>query len=524
MSLFATITAADNGETISNDEPSFKIPDISDQTSENDATKHVFIGFRSKPGQKEKSLVLEHKGKIRSEFIDLNAFAADIPQDKIDTLSRDPKVLYIEEDPMRYVLGLSDFELEPSLSNGLYGLITSGSTSVHARGITGEGAVACIADTAIDTDHPDIFPNLIETANFNSQSIDIFNETHATHVAGTVIAALNNKGIRGVAYNASLYHARVLGPEGGLASEVMDGVRWLVEDEKCKIVGLSLGDSRRSRTEEIFYRAMYDEGALIVAAAGNENSKRLSFPAGYKEVLAVGAVDRNNVHASFSNTGKNLDLSAPGVDVLSSVPRGMGSESFVIANNIYHNAYGLELAGKTTGVSGTIVNCSLGNSASDFPSTVAGNIALIMRGSATFESKVDNAMKAGASAVIIYNNVAGDFIGSLVNTTNYTGSAWIPAVSVSDTTGAILVEQAGQTAIVGNQISDWDYYSGTSMATPHVVGVAALVSSANHSLTNIQIETILKSTATDLGKQGHDTTYGFGIVNASAAVDAASSP
>ena len=214
VSLFATIAAADNGKEISNNEPSFKIPDYSEQYSSSDATKHVFIAFRSKPGLKEKSLVLEHKGKIRSQFLDQNAFSADIPHDQIDELTRDPKVLYVEEDPMRYALGLSDFELEPSLSNGLYGLITSGSTSVHARGITGEGAFVCIADTAIDQNHTDIKSNLIETADFNSQPVDIVNETHATHVAGTVIAAMNNMGVRGVAYNASMYHARVLVPEG----------------------------------------------------------------------------------------------------------------------------------------------------------------------------------------------------------------------------------------------------------------------------------------------------------------------
>jgi serine protease len=120
---------------------------------------------------------------------------------------------------------------------------------------------------------------------------------------------------------------------------------------------------------------------------------------------------------------------------------------------------------------------------------------------------------------VIYNNVAGNFNGTL-GTADDNGTPWIPAVSVSDTDGAALVGQVGSSATVFNVATSWDVYSGTSMATPHVAGVAALVFGKNPSSTPAQVESTLKSTATDLGAAGYDTTFGYGLVNATAALAA----
>jgi subtilisin family serine protease len=253
---------------------------------------------------------------------------------------------------------------------------------------------------------------------------------------------------------------------------------------------------------------------LIVAAAGNDSATKISYPAAYSTVLSVGAVDVNNQHASFSNTGSGLDISAPGVLVLSSVPGGQGSESSVANGSGSYRAFGLEFAGRTSsgGLTATLVDCGLGTAGS-CPASVAGNIALIQRGSISFADKVTNATNQGAVAAIIYNNAPGDFTGTLGGAGN-----WIPAVSVSDATGAALKTQVGASATVVSTASSWDHFDGTSMATPHVTGVAALVWSANPTLSDDSVESVLKSTATDLGAAGYDTTYGYGLVNASAAV------
>jgi subtilisin family serine protease len=349
-------------------------------------------------------------------------------------------------------------------------------------------------------------------------------QTHGTHVAGTILAAKNGVGVFGVAYNANLYDARVLGPNGsGPSSDVMQGVQWLVEAERgphCKVVNLSLGGSRPSRTEERFYNVMRSEGALIVCAAGNDGTNHLLYPAAYASNIAVGAVDSQEKLASFSNYGPQLDLVAPGVNVLSSVPTGQGSEASVTTTtSTTFTAIGMEFAGKTDGTSGTLIDCKFGLTADDFPSGVKDNIALIQRGTNTFADKVTNAMNAGAKAVIIFNNTAGDFNGTLGTATTSDGRSWIPAVSVSDTTGAALLEKnLGTLTTVVNKISDWDYKSGTSMATPHVTGEIALIWSANHALTNSTVEDYVFSTCKDLGDPGFDKTYGHGLIDAYKAV------
>ena len=130
--------------------------------------------------------------------------------------------------------------------------------------------------------------------------------------------------------------------------------------------------------------------------------------------------------------------------------------------------------------------------------------------------KVTNAMNAGAVAVIIYNNVAGNFEAYL------DPGNWIPAVSVSDTDGAVLVSQAGSTGTVVRRYSSWASDYGTSMATPHVTGVLALVWSVHPLASSFGVENALFTTCVDLGTPGYDTTS-VRSVNAQAAVAMAQS-
>jgi hypothetical protein len=85
---------------------------------------------------------------------------------------------------------------------------------------------------------------------------------------------------------------------------------------------------------------MRNKGALVVAATGNDGATRVSYPAAYAINIAVGAVDKNNAIASFSNRGSAIDVVAPGVGVLSSVPRGQGSESSVTNGTASYASFG----------------------------------------------------------------------------------------------------------------------------------------------------------------------------------------
>jgi serine protease len=491
------------------------------------ATERVLVGFTKAPGSSDRAAVARLGGEVLRDLSNVNALAVSVPTAALSGLARNPNVQYVEPDETRDAMFLADAELDPSLDNGLYGLVTTNAEEVQARGRLGAGMTACVADSGVAYEHPDLAARYKGGIDFAAQRVDNdptwggdVHETHGTHVAGIVLGTRgNNQGIFGAAPAADLFYARVLaynprtGLVSGSSSDVMAGVRWLVEEKGCKIVNLSLGGGRYSRTEDRFYADMDAKGALIVAASGNDSATAISYPAGYESVVSVGAVDVSNAHAAFSNTGAGLDLSAPGVLVLSSVPAGTGSEASVTARAT-ERAFGMEFAGltPTTGVTAQLVDCGLGQ-AGECPAAVSGNIALIRRGTITFAQKVTNAQAAGAVAAIIYNNQPGDFIGTLG-----TAGSWIPAVSVSGVTGAELVKQLGNTTTVVNVTSSWGYKDGTSMATPHVSGIAALVWSVNPAMTDEQVEDHLKATAQDLGVAGYDTTFGYGLVDARAAV------
>lgn len=477
---------------------------------------HFYVAVKGGATASDRANIKAAGADIEAEFAELNVIEIKVRNpNAAANLARSPRFEYVEPVAMRYPTALADTQAVPSLANGLYGLLTTKATTAHARGWTGSGMIVGVADTQLDITHPDIAGNLLNHTNCvqanpcSGSGWQNDGETHATHVAGTILGVNNSAGVLGVAYGAKLVHARVLGPSGGSTSDIMRGVTWL-KDRGAKIVNLSLGGGVKSRTEENFYKNIRAAGVVVVAATGNDGRKSVSYPAGYAVNVAVGAVDVNDVKADFSNSGSAIDIAAPGVMVLSSVPAGTGSEASVTVGSLVHRAFGMEFAPKTSGITGNIVACGIGNPG-EFPAAVAGNIALIQRGTLDFVTKVNNAKAAGAVAAIIYNNVAGDFTGTLGAAGNY-----IPAVSVSQAAGTALL--AGGSGTVLDQVSAWDHYDGTSMATPHAAGVFALVWGANPTMTANAIETTIKNNCDDKGAAGFDSLYGYGRVNADKAL------
>ena len=143
---------------------------------------------------------------------------------------------------------------------------------------------------------------------------------------------------------------------------------------------------------------------------------------------------------------------------------------------------------------------------------MSGKVCLIQRGTYDFGVKVKNCQDSGGVGAVVYNNVVGGFGGTLGTTVSA-----IPAVTASDTEGAAMQGQLGQTATVAVTASNYAFFDGTSMATPHVSAVAALVWSYFPTCTAAQIRSTLNKSALDLGTTGRDTKFGFGLVQAKAA-------
>ncbi|MGI4716966.1 MAG: S8 family serine peptidase [Janthinobacterium lividum] len=234
---------------------------------------------------------------------------------------------------------------------------------------------------------------------------------HGTHVAGTVAARTNNSlGVAGVAYNAKIVPARVLGKCGGYTSDIADAITWTsggtvtgvpANANKAKVLNLSLGGSGAcDATTQSAINGARSRGSVVVVAAGNDNMNvSNASPANCSGVIAVAATGKTGGRASYSNYGTLVDVAAPGGD---------GSYSVISTLNSGTNAPGSD---------------------------------------------------------------------------NYAG------------------------------------YQGTSMATPHVAGVAALMFAAKSTLTPDQVESMLKSTARAF--PATCSGCGTGIVDATAAVNAA---
>jgi len=193
-------------------------------------------------------------------------------------------------------------------------------------GATGQGITIAIVDTGVDLTHPDLIANLVPGYNAITGSTSSGacqdDNGHGTHVAGIAAAALNNKGIVGVAYQAKILPIKALDSQGeGYDDAIADGIVWAA-DHGAKVINLSLGTAESSEIlrEAIVY-ATETKGCLMVAASGNlvdtNDLSGVSYPATDPHVVAVTATDQTDGIASFAKTGPEVALAAPGDEIVS---------------------------------------------------------------------------------------------------------------------------------------------------------------------------------------------------------------
>ena len=390
-------------------------------------TSRVRVFIRYKPGHKEEvkdevatSLGLGNGGRalgtasadneaFHYEFNKLSTLAVTVPTAELENLRKDPNILLIEEDHRRSLIGIAESSSDnPGGVRSRRDQTTSqtvpyGIDMVEARdvwdanrdGIVDDGAPTgatrkvCIIDSGFLVTHPDLQGISVTGYNGNLPWNQDGNG-HGTHVAGTIAAMNNNIGVVGVSPGTvQLYIVRVFGNDGKWAysSDLIDAANRCAS-AGANIISMSLGGPSSPATENAKFDELNTQGILSIAAAGNSGGTDLSYPASYPSVMSVAAIDSNKVLASFSTRNSQVDISAPGKDVLSTTPT------------------------------------------------------------------------AGYSS-----------------------------------------------------------YSGTSMATPHVSAVAALVWSAKTSATNAEVRAALIASAEDLGTPGRDDSYGHGLVKAKQAIE-----
>lgn len=116
-------------------------------------------------------------------------------------------------------------------------------------------------------------------------------------------------------------------------SNIFEAIEW-VADQGAKVINLSLGVKTYHTSGDALMKAIYDEGALLVATSGNSGTNESHYPANYANVLSVAAVDAKREHASFSQYNNGVDIAAPGVDILSTQPLNFSGALFLSAANV----------------------------------------------------------------------------------------------------------------------------------------------------------------------------------------------
>ena len=378
----------------------------------------VIVRFKDKPGQAELHAFKGLGGDVSNVFTIIPAISGRLPAKAIEALKNNPQVEVVELD---YAVQALEYSSENELGNS-WGADHINADAALASGYSGEGVKVAVLDSGVNFNHFDLRDNFDLSANelgYDFVSDDFFPEDvygHGTHVAGILAAASNGFGVVGVAPNAQIVALRVLDDNGeGTASRIIEALQWIQNynaahpDSPIRITNNSYGTGSNSSQLEAAFDVLASSGVLHIGSAGNDgsaagNGNNVSYPARYESVVAVAALDKNNLRASFSSTGSDVEIAAPGVAVLSTWKDST-------------------------------------NFAGPQPFSFAG----------------------------------------------YAGEYFIEA-------------------------------NGTSMASPHVAGVAALLMASNPSYTAEAVRNKMNQTALDLGEIGKDKLYGYGLVDASSAL------
>jgi subtilisin family serine protease len=482
-------------------------------TSATSDTMRVIVGFKSGAQANGKAAIAAARGNVKDDIAGIDASTAEIPVKALNGLRNNPHIEYVEEDAKRYAFSATS----PSTGSPyqLGQLVPYGISMVQADQLPDTYAsnrTVCIIDSGIDLAHEDLKGNHV-TGNTNPGTGDWFTDEnhHGTHVAGT-IAAINNGGVGVVGVNANrqlnLHIVKVFGADGWAYTSTLIAAANKCGAAGANVISMSLGGADPSRAEEQVFSALAKRGVLSIAAAGNDGDDSQSYPAGYSSVMSVAALDENKLVAPFSQFTDKVEIAAPGVNVLSTLPMGAGSESALQVGSTTYAPGGMAGSPNTT-VTAPLASFGLGDV---IDTSVAGKVCLIVRGAIPFSTKVSNCQASGGVGAVVYNNAPAGFGGTLGATVTT-----IPSVTASGLEGTTLQTQLGQSATITVKATNYAFYNGTSMATPHVSAVAALVWSYFPNCSASQIRNTLDKSAMDLGAPGRDPYYGYGLVQAKAA-------
>ena len=299
------------------------VAESSDYRSALITSKHtqVLIMFKQ---DYQPDLIRNMEGQVRYECRQQPALLAEVHIDQIDDLSLNPDIEYIAQDlPIKTTQQITPWGIE-----------RIGTLPVQAAGKNGSGINIAILDTGIDTDHPDL--SYVFGFDFSDLLMDDADPEdfsgHGTHIAGIIAAQNNDIGVFGIAPGANLYILKVFTDDGeGRYSSAVEAIEWCmgtytdaIEGNEIHIISMSWGSEVNLGDPGIepWINQAYNQGIILVGSAGNDGNStgtgdNIIYPARYENVIAVSSTNEEDQRPTFSSTGPAVDLTAPGVNIIS---------------------------------------------------------------------------------------------------------------------------------------------------------------------------------------------------------------
>ena len=286
--------------------------------------KDVIVGFKDKINS---ALIRSYNGKIAHELDEINVIAASLPDSAIKALKKNKNVEYVEIDgEVKMAAETLPWGVDRIDAEVVWG---GSEDALSVTGNGGSGVQVAVVDTGIDYTHPDLDDNYISGYDYVNNDNDPKDDNgHGTHCAGIIGAEDNTEGVIGVAPEVDLYAIKVLDNSGrGAFSDVAAGILWAAkgpngvegDSDDAEVVSISLGGGDDNAVSDAIEYA-YNHGTLPVAAAGNGGNEYVIYPAKYPGAIAVSATNDQDSLTSFSSYGDEVEQSAPGVDVYSTMP------------------------------------------------------------------------------------------------------------------------------------------------------------------------------------------------------------